>query len=171
MADIQSKTCTGCGSQKAMSEYIARTDNPGKYQSRCKACVSEYMRARYLAARAGVILRAKEWYAGNRDRALKTAAAWRKANPEKRREQAYRRRSLVDGLTVTREQIQQRFAFFGGLCWMCGEVADTVDHVKPLSRGGAHMASNLRPACRPCNSRKRDRWDGVSLLSRFINLP
>ncbi len=30
--------------------------------------------------------------------------------------------------------------------------------VKPLAKGGSHWASNLRPACRSCNSRKGDRW-------------
>jgi 5-methylcytosine-specific restriction endonuclease McrA len=30
----------------------------------------------------------------------------------------------------------------------------TLDHVIPLTRGGAHTASNLRVACRSCNSSK-----------------
>ncbi|MGX7727586.1 HNH endonuclease [Rhodococcus sp. 5G237] len=34
----------------------------------------------------------------------------------------------------------------------------TVDHVKPINKGGPHMLANLRPACGPCNSRKRDQW-------------
>jgi 5-methylcytosine-specific restriction endonuclease McrA len=33
----------------------------------------------------------------------------------------------------------------------------TLDHVVPLSRGGAHDASNLVAACRSCNSAKQDR--------------
>ncbi|WP_349257835.1 HNH endonuclease [Iamia sp.] len=41
---------------------------------------------------------------------------------------------------------------------MCGVEADSIDHVKPLSKGGAHMLSNLRPSCRSCNSRKGARW-------------
>jgi len=30
----------------------------------------------------------------------------------------------------------------------------TLDHVIPLARGGVHAETNLRVACRPCNSRK-----------------
>jgi 5-methylcytosine-specific restriction endonuclease McrA len=36
----------------------------------------------------------------------------------------------------------------GGVCWLCGHPgADTVDHVVPLSQGGALLdPANLRPA-------------------------
>jgi 5-methylcytosine-specific restriction endonuclease McrA len=43
-------------------------------------------------------------------------------------------------------------------CWMCGGDADTVDHVKPLSKGGAHILANLRSACQSCNSSKGATW-------------
>jgi 5-methylcytosine-specific restriction endonuclease McrA len=33
----------------------------------------------------------------------------------------------------------------------------TQDHVEPLSKGGRHVAANIVGACRPCNSRKKDR--------------
>jgi hypothetical protein len=44
-----------------------------------------------------------------------------------------------------------------GPCVYCGAEATTVDHVRPLARGGAEHVSNLAPACHPCNSSKRDR--------------
>jgi 5-methylcytosine-specific restriction endonuclease McrA len=39
---------------------------------------------------------------------------------------------------------------------MCEVKLDVVqwDHVHPLSKGGAHAISNLRPSCVHCNSRK-----------------
>ena len=39
-------------------------------------------------------------------------------------------------------------------CAYCGEVADTLDHVLPVARGGATVRANLVPACRGCNLRK-----------------
>jgi 5-methylcytosine-specific restriction endonuclease McrA len=33
----------------------------------------------------------------------------------------------------------------------------TQDHVRPLTRGGLHLMSNLLPACLPCNQSKGGR--------------
>ena len=45
---------------------------------------------------------------------------------------------------------------FNNQCWICEVELDVVqwDHVHPLSKGGAHVRSNLRPACKDCNGRK-----------------
>lgn len=40
---------------------------------------------------------------------------------------------------------------------LCLKPAWTVDHIKPVSKGGTHHPSNLRAACLQCNSGKRDR--------------
>jgi 5-methylcytosine-specific restriction endonuclease McrA len=42
-------------------------------------------------------------------------------------------------------------------CAYCGKKADTIDHVVPRSRGGAHSWENCVAACRACNSKKADR--------------
>ncbi|MBN9110105.1 MAG: HNH endonuclease [Pseudonocardia sp.] len=42
-------------------------------------------------------------------------------------------------------------------CAYCNARADTIDHVVPRSRGGAHSWDNCVAACRACNSRKADR--------------
>ena len=43
---------------------------------------------------------------------------------------------------------------YGKRCYLCGEIADTIDHVIPISRGGTNDIENLRPACYDCNMRK-----------------
>src|SRR5918998_4965183 len=45
----------------------------------------------------------------------------------------------------------------GRRCAYCGKRADTIDHVVPRSRGGAHTWDNCVAACRTCNSRKANR--------------
>jgi HNH endonuclease len=50
-----------------------------------------------------------------------------------------------------------RLVLNSGPCVYCGMEADTVDHVRALARGGWEHESNLVPACRSCNVRKKDR--------------
>ncbi len=42
-------------------------------------------------------------------------------------------------------------------CGYCGARADTIDHVRPRSRGGTHVWTNVVAACARCNHRKGDR--------------
>ncbi|MCU1346381.1 MAG: hypothetical protein JWL70_2647 [Acidimicrobiia bacterium] len=54
-------------------------------------------------------------------------------------------------------------------CQYCGANADSIDHVVPRSRGGEHCWENVVAACRPCNTRKRDRYledSGMRLARR-----
>jgi 5-methylcytosine-specific restriction endonuclease McrA len=41
-------------------------------------------------------------------------------------------------------------------CAYCGGVANRVDHVVPVARGGTSIRENLAPACRSCNDEKLD---------------
>ncbi|MFZ3557121.1 HNH endonuclease [Streptomyces sp. BH055] len=56
-----------------------------------------------------------------------------------------------------------------GLCVYCGSrSAITLDHVIPLSRGGAHNSSNLVPSCTPCNEEKQARTPVEWFLQREL---
>lgn len=61
----------------------------------------------------------------------------------------YRRR-----LAVSRRAVMARD---GHRCQYCGAHADSIDHVLPRAKGGQHTWDNVVAACRPCNTRKRDR--------------
>ena len=50
------------------------------------------------------------------------------------------------------------FARDGHRCQYCGAAAENIDHVVPRSRGGTHTWDNVVAACRPCNTRKEDRF-------------
>lgn len=163
------KRCAGCEIVKPVADFIGRSDRPGKYQARCKVCVSQYMKTYYARTSGQRVEVSKAWYVRNRERALANNAKYRAMNPEKVRatKLSRRRRQATRCASFDAAQLEARLAMFSG-CWMCGGPADTVDHVKPLAQGGSHMLANFRPACRPCNSRKAARWFGVANLAIFI---
>ena len=55
---------------------------------------------------------------------------------------------------LTRRAVLERD---GHVCVYCGTRADTIDHVRPRSRGGEHIWTNVVAACARCNHRKGDR--------------
>ena len=57
-------------------------------------------------------------------------------------------------IPLTRRAVLERDAHS---CAYCARRADTVDHVRPRSRGGMHVWTNVVAACAPCNHRKGDR--------------
>ena len=57
-------------------------------------------------------------------------------------------------IPMTRAALMHRDRF---RCAYCGGKADTVDHVVPRSRGGAHSWENCVAACAGCNHRKADK--------------
>jgi 5-methylcytosine-specific restriction endonuclease McrA len=57
-------------------------------------------------------------------------------------------------------------------CAYCGGKADTIDHVVPRSRGGAHSWENCVACCARCNTRKADRLlDEIGWALRFHPRP
>lgn len=115
----------------------------------------------------------KRWTAENRDhisayhklKRIENPAPYRARNRRYQQKQstkvrrrvnlrAYRARRAGAAGMSTIEQIQARWNYFGGLCWMCRRPATSMDHLIPLSRGGSNWPSNFRPACRKCNSSK-----------------
>jgi 5-methylcytosine-specific restriction endonuclease McrA len=74
----------------------------------------------------------------------------------------HKRRVIMENAgTFTNEQWQERLAEYNYCCAYCYQqfpVEDlTIDHMIPLSRGGTNTIDNLVPACKSCNSRKKDK--------------
>ena len=55
---------------------------------------------------------------------------------------------------LTRRAVLERDAH---RCVYCAAKADTIDHVRPRSRGGGHVWTNVVAACARCNHRKGDK--------------
>lgn len=122
-------------------------------------CVSCYRRANYdpeVARR-----RNREYDLRHPGRRRASFLRWQKNNPEKNCERTRRRRALRLRAPICDFTLQEWFEIkkrYGYRCAYCGEQKPLErDHSIPLSRGGSHTASNIVPACRSCNSRKKDR--------------
>lgn len=70
------------------------------------------------------------------------------------------RRKYPMTVAFTEQEVVEKFTYWGNKCWMCGrkDLPLHKDHVKPISKGGWHVLSNIRPACQPCNSSKGNKW-------------
>ncbi len=97
-------------------------------------------------------------------RAYAVTARWRSTNREHvqaYKRAAYRRAEIADTETRAYVEVIRRDP-----CVYCGAPSDTIDHIVPISVGGRNHWSNLAPACRPCNSGKKDRRLLLALLAR-----
>lgn len=74
----------------------------------------------------------------------------------KERDRKARRRALIGSGRVSHAEWQSILEKHGHRCAYCGrgDLPLEQDHVVPLSRGGRHIASNIVPACKPCNASK-----------------
>jgi 5-methylcytosine-specific restriction endonuclease McrA len=106
-----------------------------------------------------------------RDHRNAAAREWyRRGGGDSRRGRALaRKRGLAPipawWLEETREE-------FGGLCaYGCGRPGETIDHVWPFARGGVSAPGNLVPACRSCNSSKRDSMPKAWVLRGVDAMP
>lgn len=142
-------TCTVCAATKPFEDFTADKRTRFGRSRLCKPCASRLTGEYYRSSEE------------RRQAAITKAAAWLKVHPEVGRATLLRRRARLRGATVGRfgpREIDQRMAMFGHRCWICRGPYEQVDHVKPVSKGGAHMLCNLRPICGSCNLRKSARW-------------
>jgi len=90
------------------------------------------------------------------------------------REQKYRRRAMKFKTAVLGDKIKKPKR---GKCHYCNKAVVGknlhLDHVVPLSRGGAHASYNIVVACRECNSVKSakmpDRWTPNGQLELILS--
>lgn len=85
---------------------------------------------------------------------------WFAANPEKRAayEQNRRAKKRAQGGRISSDIKPKLYALQRGQCACCRakfEASDLhLDHIMPLSKGGAHSDENMQLLCQPCNQSK-----------------
>lgn len=151
----------------------------GRWQAMNKDRHNAIVRKWYANNTTKAIAAKRRWKANNKPREKQTRKLWRKAHPqvlrnaharwrkrhpdlvaESKRRRSKNRRARLRGVLVSlsKEQLAARVAYYGWRCWICRLPYEEMDHVKPLAAGGAHIGSNIRPICGSCNRRKQDKW-------------
>ena len=166
------KTCTKCKASKALTEFGKHSGGRNGLQPSCKECRSvdhkawrEANKDRHAAKNAAWNEANKDrrattgaaWYEANKDRKAATGAAWHAANLDKVAASTHRYRARKASNGVNLVTAAETAAIIAQPCMACDAPApSTVEHLIPISRGGAHTIGNLAPLCQPCNSSKRD---------------
>ena len=87
---------------------------------------------------------------------------WNKNNPARRiqyeaRRRAHERNAPRNDFTFAQwQEIQEVWDHRCAYCTRRMKGRLDMEHIIPLSKGGSHTASNIVPACRSCNSKKKD---------------
>ena len=92
----------------------------------------------------------------------RTDQEFRQKRADRYKRKKYERRALIasqpNAMGITEERFLRRLA---DRCVYCEaeltEQTRTLDHVRPLSRGGLHTVLNVVACCRSCNSAKQDK--------------
>lgn len=104
----------------------------------------------------------------NREKRAAYKREYRRKYPEQHREEVRRRNSRIRSVESEEYTTRQVFERDSGICYLCGELLfldvphpersfASIDHVVPISRGGADTLDNVRIACLSCNLRKNDK--------------
>lgn len=165
---MELKECSVCGNKLPESMFHKHLNGT---RSNCKVCHNSYNkqwkknnaeRVRFYRQkrrdRHAVLV--KQWSLANKDRVNVSARKYRATHKTERRILQIKRRSKISQSNgyCTDGKIIDRIKFYGNKCWICGGPYESLDHVKPLIRGGNNLPSNLRPACLKCNSSKGCKW-------------
>ena len=138
------KVCSKCGRLLVANEMNFRKSKGGKYNLRgeCRECEKKYK---------------EQYYRDNKDKEKERVNQYYKDNPHVVFNNHIKQRHGLDS-NITKEQYYEVLEYFGYKCAYCGcelnENNLTLDHVIPLSKGGAVDPWCVIPSCRSCNSSK-----------------
>ncbi len=122
----------------------------------------DYFKTHYAANRERKKSQSRAWYAANKDRAQKRQKEYSAEHPELikacSRKSRSKRRAIAKKVFVDYVDPQVVFARDNGICGICkkpvGASCWEIDHMIPISRGGAHAYVNVQLAHRACNRAK-----------------
>lgn len=129
------------------------------YRASNKAKSTDYNKSYYLANSEKAKKCASEWKASNQDKCKENMAAWRLNNKESLRvnHQNRRARKKENGGILSKDLVAKLMKLQKGKCPCCGEPLGAnyhLDHIVPISLGGANVDSNIQLLRQRCNNQK-----------------
>ena len=162
-----SKVCSKCGVKKPLEDFKQSKDgSKGGRSARCKECEKQWHAEHYRTNRDRILTRNKTYYAENADSVAISRALWWRENADRsreiKRERNARRRARILGSPMGDIDLSTLPLVD---CYLCGlpinhdlrwpdPLSRSIDHVIPLSRGGAHAQFNLAWTHLRCNLSK-----------------
>lgn len=167
------KQCTKCKETKAFDNFHQnkKGDKFGLH-SHCKECRRLDRRLSYIKYSDKYAEWNSRWnmnnpekrkeYDINRDKnkRYRKHREWILSHPEKKSmyDKKYKHSKSTNGGVLDRYTQELLFMIFGNICCKCKSKTNiTIDHIKPVSKGGSNFIYNLQLLCRSCNSSKGNR--------------
>ena len=141
----RNKACVFCQHKISREWYIANRE-------KCKNVARKWRRANLDRDAARCRKRRKE----NPEKYRAYVRKWGLANRDKRNAMDQRRQARMYGNVTESYDFKAICDHYNNCCVKCGDsgIKLTIDHIKPVSKGGPDIAENIQPLCRKCNSSK-----------------
>lgn len=169
---VVSKSCVAC---------LSVADEARRQRPEQKAKAKERSRNHYAANRDAVLARGRQraqsgynrrYYEENKEAFIAGVKDWIKRNPERRK--VYRNNRRAAEGRVSKTEVDHIRAAQKAKCAICrvglSKAGEHIDHIVPLSRGGANISANIQLLCPTCNYRKgsKDPIDFMQQLGKLL---
>lgn len=166
------KTCSKCGEEKVVAEFSRQASKRDGLHPWCKACVRAHKSAWDVANREHVRAYEAQYRLTHPETLMaitkRSAAKYRATHPERKRADVQLRRARIAGGIVEKFLDVEIFERDGWICQLCFEPIDptlkdrhprmaSLDHIKPISKGGNHTRDNAQATHLRCNQSKNNR--------------
>lgn len=167
------KRCGRCNNSVSLQEFSKNKTRADGLSNWCKPCQRSYYKQYRMLNKQALNEKTKAWRKANPESANRINQRWVEKNRSAWRgykRQSERKRRAVESKPYKEQEV---LFMFGTICHLCGKEIDLtaprqagkigwqmglqIDHVVPLSKGGADTLENVRPAHGLCNIKKKDR--------------